>query len=137
MLSHAAFNASLNATSASFLGLGFYFICRRKILAHKVSMIAATCASLTFLVSYVVYHFRVGMVRFAGQGWSRPVYFALLGSHTLLAIVNVPFVAVTLTRGLRGRFDRHKLIARWTLPIWSYVCVTGVLVYFMLYRWFS
>lgn len=137
MFSHAAFNASLNAASACFLGLGFYFIRRKNILAHKRSMIAATCVSLTFLISYVVYHLRVGSVHFSGRGWARPVYFSLLLSHTVLAVVNVPLVATTLVRALRGRFDRHKQIARWTLPIWSYVCVTGVLVYFMLYQWFS
>jgi putative membrane protein len=137
LLSHAALNASLNATSACLLGLGFFFIRRKNIFAHKVSMLAAACVSLTFLVSYVVYHLRVGSVHFAGQGWTRPAYFSLLLSHTILAVVNVPLVAVTLTRALRGRFDRHKQIARWALPIWSYVCVTGVLVYFMLYHWFS
>ena len=137
MLSHAAFNASLNATSACFLGIGYFFIRRKNILAHKVSMLAATCASLTFLISYVVYHLRVGSVHFPGHGWSRPAYFSLLLSHTTLAIVNVPLVAVTLTGALRGRFERHKQLARWTLPLWSYVCVTGVLVYFMLYQWFS
>jgi putative membrane protein len=137
LLSHAALNASLNATSACFLGLGFFFIRRKNIFAHKLSMLAAACASLTFLVSYVLYHLRVGSVPFAGRGWSRPAYFSLLLSHTTLAVVNVPLVAITLTRALRGRFDRHKQIARWTLPIWSYVCVTGVLVYFRLYHWFS
>ena len=136
MFSHAALNASLNATSACFLGLGFFFIRRKNIFAHKLCMLAATCASLTFLVSYVVYHFRVGSVHFAGHGWTRPAYFSLLLSHTTLAVVNVPLVAITLTRALRGQFARHKRIARRTLPIWSYVCVTGVLVYFMLYVWF-
>src|SRR5713226_257756 len=119
ILSHAALNASLNATSAGFLGLGFFFIRRKNILAHKFSMLAATCASLTFLVSYVIYHLRVGSVHFPGRGWSRPAYFALLLSHTTLAVVIVPLVAVTLTRALRGRFDRHKQIARWTLPLWA------------------
>jgi putative membrane protein len=137
LLSHASLNASLNATSACFLGLGFFFIRRKNILAHKLSMLTAAGASLTFLISYVLYHLRVGSVPFAGHGWSRPAYFSLLLSHTTLAVVNVPLVAITLARALRGRFDRHKQIARWTLPIWSYVCVTGVLVYFMLYRWFA
>ena len=136
MLSHAALNATLNATSACFLAAGFLFIRRKNIFAHKLSMLAATCASLTFLVSYVLYHLRVGSIPFAGRGWTRVGYFSLLLSHTTLAVVNVPLVAITLTRALRGRFDRHKQIARWTLPIWAYVCVTGVLVYFMLYVWF-
>ena len=137
MFSHAALNASLNATSACFLGLGYFFIRRKNIPAHKLSMLAATCASLTFLVSYIVYHLRVGSIHFTGRGWTRPAYFALLISHTTLAVINVPLVATTLTRALRGQFDRHKRIARITLPIWSYVCVTGVLVYFMLYVWFA
>lgn len=137
LISHAAFNASLNATSAGFLGLGYFFIRRKNILAHKLSMLSATCASLVFLVSYVVYHLRVGSVHFPGRGWPRAVYFALLLTHTTLAVVTVPLVGVTLVRALRGRFDRHRQIARWTLPIWGYVSVTGVLVYFMLYKWFS
>ncbi len=137
MLSHAAFNASLNATSACFLGLGYFFIRRKRIFSHKVCMLTATCSSLAFLISYVVYHLRVGSVRFVGQGWTRPVYFSLLLSHTTLAVVNVPLITITLTRALRGRFDRHKQIARLTLPLWAYVSVTGVVVYFMLYQWFS
>lgn len=134
ILSHAAFNASLNATSAVLLATGYVFIRRRRVLAHKVCMVLAVVVSLTFLVSYVVYHLRVGSVPFLGQGWIRPVYFAILGSHTVLAAVIVPLAAITLTRALREQFDRHRRIARWTLPLWFYVSVTGVVIYVLLYR---
>ncbi len=134
MLSHAAFNASLNAISAVLLATGYICIRRHRILAHKVCMVLAVAASLVFLISYVLYHLRVGSVRFQGQGWIRPVYFAILGSHTVLAAVIVPLVAVTLTRALREQFDRHRRIARWTLPLWFYVSVTGVVIYLLLYQ---
>ena len=97
-------------------------------------MIVAFCCSVVFLVSYVIYHLHAGVIRFAGQGWIRPVYFTLLGTHTVLAIVIVPLAIITLSRALTAKFDRHRLIARWTLPIWLYVSVTGVIVYFLLYR---
>lgn len=134
ILSHAAFNASLNATSAMLLAIGYLFIRRGRILAHKVCMVLAAGVSVVFLVSYVLYHLQVGSVRFTGQGWIRPVYFAILGSHTVLAAVIVPLAAITLTRALRGQFDRHRSIARWTLPLWFYVSVTGVVIYFLLYQ---
>src|SRR5208283_948355 len=100
---------------------------------HKKLMISAFAVSTVFLVSYLVYHYRVGHVAFHGQGWIRPVYFALLLSHTLLAIVIVPLILVTLRRAWLERFDKHRLIARWTLPLWFYVCVTGVVVYLLVY----
>jgi putative membrane protein len=127
-------NATLNASSATFLTLGYFFIRNRRIQAHKRCMLAAVACSTVFLVSYIVYHLQVGSVRFQGQGWSRPMYFTLLGTHTVLAATVVPLAIVTLLRSLRGDFERHRAIARWTLPIWLYVSVTGVIVYFLLYH---
>jgi uncharacterized membrane protein YozB (DUF420 family) len=100
-------------------------------------MLTALATSTLFLGSYLYYHAHVGSVRFAGTGWSRPVYFTILISHTILAAAIVPLVLVTLSRALRGHFPQHRKIARWTFPIWLYVSVTGVIVYFMLYRWFA
>ena len=97
-------------------------------------MLAALTSSGLFLASYLVYHFAVGSVRFQGQGWMRTAYFAILISHTVLATTIVPMVIVTVVRALRKRFDRHRAIARWTLPLWLYVSVTGVVVYWMLYQ---
>lgn len=127
-------NAALNATSAVLLLLGWGLILRRKIDAHRRAMLSAFGCSIVFLVSYLVYHFQVGSVKFQGTGAVRTVYFAILLTHTVLAAA-VPFLAViTLSRALARRFDRHKRIARWTLPIWLYVSVTGVVVYWMLYQ---
>jgi putative membrane protein len=134
LLSHPALNAALNGTSAVFLSCGYAMIRRKKILAHRACMILAFCSSTVFLISYVIYHARVGSVHFQGQGWIRPVYFTLLGTHTLLAAAIVPLALITLTRALREQFDRHRRIARWTLPIWLYVSVTGVIIYVMLYH---
>jgi putative membrane protein len=135
MLSHAAFNASLNGISAVLLAGGYTAIRAGKRGIHKVFMISAFTVSTIFLVSYVVYHLRVKqLVLFQGQGWIRPVYFTLLTSHTILAIVIVPLILITLRRAWLGKFDQHRLIARWTLPLWFYVCVTGVIVYFMVYQ---
>lgn len=131
-----ALNASLNGTSAVLLLTGRMLISQRRIAAHRACMIAAVTASSLFLCCYLFFHYKVGNIRFLGQGWSRSVYFSILISHTILAIVNVPLVVVTLTRGLSGRYPRHRAIARWTFPLWLYVCVTGVIVYFMLYQWF-
>jgi putative membrane protein len=133
MFSHAALNASLNGISGVLLACGYTAIRRGKVAVHKAFMIAAFAVSSVFLVSYLVYHFRVGHVVFQGQGWIRPVYFVLLGSHTLLAIVIVPLILITLRRAWLERFDKHRAIARWTLPLWFYVCVTGVIVYLMVY----
>ena len=129
-----ALNAGLNATSAALLTLGFFLIRNGRREAHKRAMLAALCCSSLFLVSYLVYHAQVGSVRFRGQGPVRTVYFAILISHTILAVTVVPLALVTLVRALQARFDRHRRIARITLPIWGYVSVTGVIVYWMLYR---
>jgi putative membrane protein len=134
MFSHAALNASLNGLSAVLLAGGYAAIRTGKIAIHKAFMISAFAVSTVFLVSYLVYHYRVGHVAFQGQGWIRPVYFTLLTSHTLLAIVIVPMILITLRRAWLERFDKHRVIARWTLPLWFYVCVTGVIVYLMVYE---
>ena len=106
----------------------------KRVLAHKACMLGAAATSATFLVSYVVYHYRAGLIRFQGQGFIRPVYFSILGTHTFLAVMIVPLVIVTLRRAFRTNFVAHKRIARWTLPLWGYVSVTGVIVYFLLYQ---
>jgi uncharacterized membrane protein YozB (DUF420 family) len=129
-----ALNATLNGTSAVLIATGRILIGRGRVLAHRACMIAAVVCSSVFLLSYLWYHAHVGSVRFQGQGIVRPVYFTILISHTLLALTVVPLVIVTLVRGLRGRFARHRAIARWTYPIWLYVSVTGVVVYVMLYH---
>ena len=134
MLSHAALNASLNGLSAILLAAGYAAIRAGKRDVHKAFMLSAFGVSTVFLVSYVIYHIRVGHVVFQGQGWIRPVYFALLLSHTILAIVIVPLILITLRRAWMEKFDKHRAIARWTLPLWFYVCVTGVIVYFMVYQ---
>lgn len=129
-----AVNAALNGTSALLLAIGYLCIKRKKISVHKFCMVSAFVASTLFLISYLTYHYHVGSIHFAGQGAIRPVYFAILISHTILAAAIVPLALITLYRALSGRFDRHVRIARWTLPIWLYVSVTGVIVYWMLYR---
>lgn len=129
-------NACLNATAAVLLVAGFAFVRNGKIRYHKACMGTAVAVSTLFLVSYLTYHYQVGSIRFTAQGWPRPLYFTVLLTHTVLAVAVVPLVLVTLWRALRGRFDRHARIARWTLPVWLYVSITGVVVYLMLYRWF-
>lgn len=127
-------NASLNATSAMLLVSGFWLIRRGRVSAHRACMITALACSALFLVSYLIYHYQVGSVKFQGAGVLRGVYLSILASHSLLAAA-VPFLAlITLWRALRGEFERHAAIARWTLPIWLYVSVTGVVVYWMLYH---
>jgi len=132
--SHAALNATLNGTSAILLAGGYAAIRQGKIAVHKRFMISAFVVSCAFLISYLIFHYRVGHVPFQGQGWIRPVYFVLLASHTILAIVIVPMILITLRRAFTERFDKHRAIARWTLPLWFYVCVTGVIVYWMVYQ---
>jgi putative membrane protein len=127
-------NALLNAASAVCLALGFAFIAQRRIRAHLTSMTTALGISVLFLISYVTYHAQAGSRPFAGHGWIRAVYFPLLISHVILAAVIVPLALVTVYRAWRGDIFRHRKIARWTLPIWLYVSVTGVLVYVMLYH---
>jgi uncharacterized membrane protein YozB (DUF420 family) len=128
-----ALNAALNAAAAAFLAAGVVCVRRRRLRAHRACMLLAVMASTLFLASYLTYHWRVGSVPFQGTGPVRTVYFAILLSHTVLAAAIVPLVAITVGRALRGRFKRHAAIARWTLPIWIYVSVTGVVIYFMLY----
>ncbi len=129
-----ALDAALNATSAVLLTLGFIFIRRKNILAHKTCMLSAFGTSSLFLICYLWYHIHHGVTHFTAQGFVRGFYFTLLGSHTVLAAAIVPLVLVTLYRALRNRFQQHRKIARWTLPLWLYVSVTGVVVYWMLYR---
>jgi len=128
-----AINAGLNAACTVLLLLGYTFIRRGKILPHKVLMVSAFCCSLIFLGCYVYFHLHAGIIRFSGQGWIRPVYFVLLVSHTLLAIAIVPLVLITLSFALRERFASHRRIASWTFPLWLYVSITGVVIYWLLY----
>jgi uncharacterized membrane protein YozB (DUF420 family) len=127
-------NATLNAVATVFLVTGWTLIRRRRIVAHRRAMIGALVCSALFLVSYVTYHYHAGSRPFTGSGAIRAVYFAILLTHVVLAAAIVPMVLVTLTRALRGNYGRHRAIARWTMPLWLYVSVTGVIVYLMLYR---
>jgi uncharacterized membrane protein YozB (DUF420 family) len=129
-----AVNATLNATSGVFLLTGYVLIKQRRINAHRNAMLAAFTSSTFFLISYVVYHYHAGSHPFVGQGIIRPIYFTILISHVILAIVILPFVISTLTKGLRAQYVRHKRVAKWTFPLWMYVSVTGVVVYLMLYQ---
>lgn len=131
-----ALNAILNSASALMLLLGYRFIRKRKILAHRICMLGAFLTSVLFLVSYLTYHYFHPTTLFQGPGWVRPIYFFILFSHVILAVVIVPLVLTTLSRALRGQFMAHRRIARITLPLWLYVSVTGVLVYLMLYQIF-
>jgi len=130
-------DAVLNGTSAVLLVVGRGFIVRGRMAAHRAVMITALASSSLFLISYLYYHYHVGSVHFQGQGIWRTVYFTILITHTILAAVIVPMVIITLSRALRERFDRHRKIARWTFPLWLYVSVTGVVIYFMLYQIFA
>jgi len=132
-----AINAVLNGTSAVLVAAGIVLIRHKKRTAHKRVMLAAVGTSTLFLLCYLWYHAQVGNVRFMAYGWPRPVYFFILTTHTLLAIVVVPLVLVTVIRALRGRFERHRASARWTYPVWLYVSVTGVVIYVMLYCLFA
>ena len=129
-----ALNATLNATSAVLLTIGWILIRRGRWRQHRAFMIAAFSTSVLFLISYLTYHAHAGSKHFTGQGTIRVVYFTILLTHTALAATIVPLVLITLSRGLSARFDRHRAIARWTLPLWMYVSVTGVVVYLMLYQ---
>jgi uncharacterized membrane protein YozB (DUF420 family) len=129
-----AVNASLNAISAILLVIGFVLIRQRRIVQHRRVMIAAFSTSTLFLICYVIYHANVGSKPFTGQGPVRTLYFFILITHIVLAAFVPPMALVTLVRGLRARYDRHARLARWTLPIWLYVSVTGVIVYLMLYQ---
>lgn len=127
-------NAVLNGASALLLLIGFLFIRRRRVTAHKVCMVSAFVTSIVFLISYLTLRYFAGFTAFTGQGWIRPVYFTILVSHTVLA-ATIPFLAlIVLYRAFREQFAKHRWIARWTLPVWFYVSVTGVIVYLMLYQ---
>jgi len=127
-------NACLNGTSAVLLFTGYTFIRSRNVAAHRACQLAALGVSLLFLASYLTYHYNHGATRFQGAGIVRPIYFTILTTHTILAIVIVPLVILTFYRALRNDFARHRRIARITLPLWLYVCVSGVIVYLMLYQ---
>ena len=127
-------NAILNTTSAVLLVTGRAFIRSGNRVAHRRSMISAFVVSCLFLISYLTYHAYHGTTAFTGEGWIRPIYFAILTTHTLCAVAIVPLVIVTLRYGLRSSFSSHTRIARWTYPIWLYVSITGVIVYLMLYH---
>lgn len=131
-----AINASLNGTATVLLTAGYLCIKTKRVAAHRASMLAAFGVSVAFLACYLAYHLQTGAhTPFGGTGLIRTVYFTMLISHILLAMVIVPLILTTLTLALRGRFDRHRKWARWTFPLWYYVSATGVLVYFFLYRW--
>ena len=127
-------NATLNAIAALLLSIGYIYIRRGQTQEHRLCMLAAFATSALFLASYLVYHFNVGSVAFTGQGTVRTVYFTILISHIILAIAILPMAIVTLLRALRGQFESHRRLAKWTLPLWLYVSVTGVVVYWMLYQ---
>jgi uncharacterized membrane protein YozB (DUF420 family) len=129
-----AINATLNAISGVLLVIGYALMRARRIDLHRRVMIAAFITSSLFLVCYLIYHAQVGSVRFTREGFVRPVYFSILITHVTLAAAVLPLAIITLTRGLKGRYPRHRAIARWTFPIWLYVSVTGVLVYVLLYQ---
>jgi len=126
-------NASLNAACTVLLALGLYFIKSGKIAFHRLCMVSAFLCSTIFLGFYLYFHFHAGIIRFGGTGWIRPVYFTLLTTHTILAVASLPLILVTLAYALSERFSSHRKIAHWTYPIWMYVSVTGVIVYYLLY----
>lgn len=135
-------NAALNALSGLFLLSGFYFILKRRVAEHRFCMLVASSVSALFLASYLLHHalrtyyFGLGPTKFTGDGLIRPIYFTILTSHTILAAVVAPFVIVTLRRGLKGRYDKHRKLARLVFPVWLYVSVTGVIVYLLLYQFY-
>jgi len=137
-MTHPALNATLNGASAILLAAGYVAIRGGRRELHKKLMLTAFFVSCAFLVSYLIYHYRIHQViHFQGQGWIRPVYFTILISHTILAVLIVPLIIISLRRALLERYDKHRLIARWTLPLWFYVSVTGVIVYFMVYQFYA
>src|ERR1700735_4935881 len=128
-----AVNATLNGVCTFFLLIGLAFIRNGKIRWHRASMLGAFACSIFFLGFYIYFHVHAGLIRFGGEGWIRPVYFTLLISHTILAVTIVPLAVITLTYALREKFGSHMKIARWTFPLWLYVSVTGVIIYWLLY----
>ena len=131
-----AVNAALNTVSTIFLTCGYVFIRRQRQVAHRNCMIGAVLSSALFLTCYLIYHYNAGRTVFRDPAWFRPIYLTILLTHTILAVVIVPLVLTTLYRAARRQFDRHKKIARWTWPIWMYVSITGVIIYFLLYHIF-
>jgi putative membrane protein len=132
-----ASNAFFNGLAGVFLGFGYYFIKRGKKIAHQNCMISAVISSALFLTGYLIYHFGYhGLTKFRDPLWFRPIYLTLLATHLILAIAIVPMIIITLSHALRQRFDKHKIIARWTWPFWMYVSVTGVIIYLLLYKIF-
>jgi putative membrane protein len=131
-----AVNAGLNSLSALLLSIGFYFIRKKNPKAHRNCMVAAFVTSTIFLTSYVIYHLNAGRTVFTEPPWFRPIYLTLLLTHTVLAVIIVPLILITLGLAIRGRFEAHKRVARWTWPLWMYVSVTGVVIYLLLYQIF-
>jgi len=133
-------NAALNATSGLCLLVGLYFILTKQVERHRAAMLTACTVSALFLISYVTHHairtyvYGLGPTKFTGEGLARPIYFTILTSHTILAVLVTPFILVTLWRALKGRFDAHRRLARLVYPVWLYVSITGVIVYVMLYQ---
>ena len=130
-------NALLNGTSATLLMAGWILIKKRRTNGHIACMVSALCTSALFLACYLFYHYHHGSTKFTGEGWSRPLYFSILLSHVVLAVAMVPMIAVTVFHAVRKQYERHLRIARWTLPIWLYVSITGVVIYLMLYHIFA
>ena len=128
------FLAILNTTAATLVSLGYFFVRRKKVTAHRICMVSALLVSTVFMVFYLYYHAKIGNIPFAGVGSIRPVYFTLLASHVILAAVLFPLVLVTAGLAIRGNTPRHRRIARWTLPIWLYVSITGVIIYLMAFH---
>lgn len=128
-------NATLNAVSTVLLVVGYFLIRKKHIKAHRAVMFCALLVSFTFLSSYLYYHYHHGVTRYEGTGWLRYVYFAILSTHTILAVIVLPLALITFSYALRARFQQHKAWARWTLPVWLYVSATGVFVYLLLYHW--
>jgi uncharacterized membrane protein YozB (DUF420 family) len=131
-----ALNACLNSLSATFLIIGYVFIKQNRQIAHRNCMIGALISSTLFLTFYLVYHYNAGRTVFKDPGWFRPIYLVILLTHTVLAVVIVPLVIMTVSRAIQRRYELHKKISRWTWPLWMYVSVTGVLIYFLLYQIF-
>lgn len=125
------FQAILNTLSTLFLGAGYYFIKNKNLIAHRNSMLSALVISTVFMISYLTYHAKVGYTPFTGQGIIRPLYFSLLTSHVALAAVIVPMVLITIVYAIKGNFNKHPYFARWTLPLWFYVSVSGVIIYIL------
>jgi putative membrane protein len=128
-----ALNAFLNGLSAILLTMAFIFIRRKNVVAHRRCMLSAVSCSVLFLISYLTYHSQAGTTRFTNPAWFRNIYIPLLISHTILAATIIPLIIITLTRAFKMRFENHRKIARWTWPLWMYVSITGVVIYFLLY----